>query len=313
MARAAGNIFPCNAPQLGEEPTSRTNMLAVTAVRGGGWALTGRSRRALSCLAMNAAALRIRVAMDVGAFFLILSIVVATASLAQLGLPVAVVNLVADAVGRRQSGRARAAITAALRVSSGALAGASVLMLVAGPALARDLFHSQVMSAAMTIAAVWLMVRGVQILLAEVFRALKDLRGATIHSGLLSTTISMLAFGAIWRSGGHASLAGLLWISVAAAVVDVVWSAWILGARLARFPRDSTSITVGEMMRGAWPLWGALIVATLARENDLWVLGMFRAPEEVALYGAAKRGSPRSRAMPLMVVNAVVAAYSSRS
>lgn len=58
-------------------------------------------------------------------------------------------------------------------------------------------------------------------------------------------------------------------------------------------------------MRTAWPLWGALLVWTLGRENDVWVLGVFRPPEEVALYGAAVRLAALA-SMPLMVVNAVV-------
>ncbi len=304
MARVAENLSARDAAPPRQEPTEDAGLLAQL-TRGSGWALAGRCGASVGLMAMNALLTRILAPQEVGALFLLLSIVVATASLAQLGLPVAVVNLVGDAVGRRQWGRVRGAISATLRTASGALAAASGLMFVAGPALARQLFHSQVVSAAMTIAAVWLVVRGLQTVLAEVFRALKDLRGAAIHSGILGTMLSVLAFAAIWRGARHASLADLLWISIASAVLDVILSASILRARLARFPRDATSIRMGEVMRRAWPLWGALIVATLARENDLWVLGMFRRPEEVALYGAAARLAAVA-AMPLMVVNAVV-------
>ena len=157
----------------------------------------------------------------------------------------------------------------------------------------------------MAIAAAWLAVRGIQTLLAEVFRALKDLRSATIHSGLLSTLLSTLGFAAIWGSTGHASLAEVLWLSIAAGVLDAVLSALRLRSRLALLGHDSTSIALREIIRTAWPLWGALIVWTLGRENDVWVLGAFRPPQEVALYGAAVRLAA-AVSMPMMVVNAVV-------
>jgi O-antigen/teichoic acid export membrane protein len=212
---------------------------------------------------------------------------------------------VGDAVGRRRGGRARAAVCTTVWLASGTVVAASLLMLAFGPALSRRMFHVELVSAAMTIAAGWLAVRGIQTLLAEMFRALKDLRSATIHSGLLSTTLSVLAFAAIWRTTGHASLAEVLWVSIAAGVLDAVLSATILRSRLTQIKPDSSSISLAEIMRSAWPLWGALLVWTIGRENDVWVLGIFRPPAEVALYGAAVRLAALA-SMPLMVVNAVV-------
>ncbi len=274
-------------------------------LRGSGWALAGRCAVVIALIAMNALLTRILGPENVGAFFLIFSMVVAAASLAQLGLPYAVVSLVGDAVGRRRWGRVRAAIRLTMWSASGAIAAAALLVVGFGHSLALHIFHSETVSGAMAIAAAWLAVRGIQTLLGEVFRALKDLRSATIHSGLLSTIVSTLAFAAIWRSSGHASLAEVLWLSIAAGVLDTALSAVGLRSRLVLLGHDSTSITLNEIMRTAWPLWGALIVWTLGRENDVWVLGAFRPPQEVALYGAAVRLAA-AVSMPMMVVNAVV-------
>jgi O-antigen/teichoic acid export membrane protein len=304
MAGGAENILQRDDATL---PDARADHAALFAqlLSGSRWALVGRCGAVAALMLMNALLTRILGPEEVGAFFLIFSVVVVAASLSQLGLPVAIVNLVGDAVGRHRWGRARAAIRATLWSASGAIAAASLLMLALGPALGRHIFHSEMVSAAMTIAAAWLAVRGIQTLLAEVFRALKDLRAATIHSGLLSTIVAVLAFAVIWRTAGQISLAEALWVSIASSVVDVILSAAILRSRLARLEHDSSSTTISEIMRTAWPLWGALIVWTLGRENDVWVLGMFRPPQEVALYGAAVRLAALA-SMPLMVVNAVV-------
>ena len=303
MAEAAESILP----QYNATSEERADHAALFAqlISGSRWALAGRCGAVAALMLMNALLTRILGPEEVGAFFLIFSVVVAAATLSQLGLPVAIVNLVGDAVGRHRWGRARTAIRATLWTASGAIAASSLLMLAVGPALTRHIFHSAMVSAAMTIAAAWLAVRGIQTLLAEVFRGLKDLRSATIHCGLLSTIVSVLAFAAIWSTSGHASLAEALWVSIAAGVLDVILSAAILRSRLAQLKPDSSSITLSEIMHTAWPLWAALIVWTLGRENDVWVLGMFRPPQEVALYAAAVRLAALA-SMPLMVVNAVL-------
>jgi len=274
-------------------------------VRGGGWALGGRCATVAGLMLMNALLTRILRPGEVGAFFLIFSVVVTAASLAQLGLPLAIVNLVGEATGSGQPDRVRAAIRTTLAAASAAIAVASLAMLFLGPSIGLRVFHSPMAASAMKIAAAWLVVRGVETLLAEVFRALKDLRAATIHCGLLSTIVSVLVFAAIWRGTGHASLAEALWVSIAAGALDAVISGIVLRMRLGPSRPDSTSISANDIMRVAWPLWGALMVWTLGRENDIWVLGMFRSPPEIALYGAAVRLAALA-SMPLMVVNAVV-------
>ena len=172
MAEAAESILP----QYNATSEERADHAALFAqlISGSRWALAGRCGAVAALMLMNALLTRILGPEEVGAFFLIFSVVVAAATLSQLGLPVAIVNLVGDAVGRHRWGRARTAIRATLWTASGAIAASSLLMLAVGPALTRHIFHSAMVSAAMTIAAAWLAVRGIQTLLAEVFRGLKD-------------------------------------------------------------------------------------------------------------------------------------------
>ncbi len=274
-------------------------------VRGGGWALGGRCGAVASLMLMNALLTRILGPDQVGAFFLIFSVVATAASLSQLGLPLALVNLIGEAVARRQPGRVRGAIRTTLVAASAMIILAALALLVLGHTLAECIFHSPMTGSAIKLTAAWLAVRGLQTLLAEIFRALKDLSGATLHSGLLSTILSVIGFAAIWHGTGHASLADALWISMVAGILDVCIAGMGLRIRMGPSRSGSDSVSFGELMRIAWPLWGALMVWTLGRENDIWVLGMFRPRHEIALYGGAVRLAALA-AMPLMVVNAVV-------
>lgn len=221
MVEVAENTIQRDDPRPPEERADSTALFSQL-LRGSGWALAGRCGAVAGLMLMNALLTRILVPQEVGAFFLIFSVVVAAASLSQLGLPLAIVNLVGDAAAHRRWGRVRGAVRTTVWSAAGALGVASLLMLAFGPALTLHVFQSPIVSAAMKIGAAWLAVRGIQTLLAEIFRALKDLRSATIHSGFLSALISVLAFAAIWWTGGHASLAETLWVSIAAGTLDVI-------------------------------------------------------------------------------------------
>jgi O-antigen/teichoic acid export membrane protein len=64
-------------------------------------------------------------------------------------------------------------------------------------------------------------------------------------------------------------------------------------------------IHVSEIIKISWPLWITNLTLFVLVQSALWVMGLFRSPEEVAVYGAAVRAITLVT-MPLLIVNLVV-------
>ncbi len=64
-------------------------------------------------------------------------------------------------------------------------------------------------------------------------------------------------------------------------------------------------IGIGSILRISWPLMVANLTHFVVTQADVWILGVFRTQEELAIYGAAAR-LMAIVVMPLMLLNAVV-------
>ena len=90
--------------------TGRPVSLRNRLLSGGVWATGGKAAAAASAVGVNALLARLLRPEELGAYFLTLSLVSITATIAGLGLSRTVVRLVAESVGREEPGRARGAV-----------------------------------------------------------------------------------------------------------------------------------------------------------------------------------------------------------
>lgn len=275
-------------------------------LKGGAWAFTGKMAAALTGLAVNALLARLLSPEEMGAYFLTFSLVSVAAIVAQLGLTQTIVRLVAESMGADRPGRARQSILLVIRLTAaGAFIVVAMLAFGGGQWVAERVFHSVLMAQVMGLVAVWVVVLAFQNVLAEVFRGFHDIRLASIFSGLSTAVLAMFMFAGLWLLQGHADLGQVILFMVIAGLSSVVLSTLLLGKKLTALPKTEGSISFQKVFSIAWPLWITNLTLFALSQADLWILGMFRAQDEVAIYGAATRLLALV-AMSLLVVNAVI-------
>jgi len=275
-------------------------------LKGGAWAFGGRLTAMLAGLASNALLTRLLSPEEMGAYFLTFSLVSIAATVAQLGLTQTIVRLVADPMSMDQPGKARRSVVLAFRITaiSGAIV-ACALAIGAGGWIARHLFHSSMMSHVMLLASAWVFIVVFQNLISETYRGFHDIRLATIFGGLITGILSMLVFLSLWAIQGHGSLKQIVGISVGVGLSTVLVSSALLWNMLGKLPRSTESIRIPEILHMTWPIWVTSLTFFVLAQADLWIMGLFRPPGEVAIYGIAVRMSALL-ATPLTIVNLVV-------
>lgn len=272
---------------------------------GGGWAFGGKVVTSLAGLAVSALLARLLTPEAMGAYFLTFSLVSVAAVFAQLGLSQTAVRLVAESMGIGKPGRARAAVRAVFRYGTiGALIVAGPLTLGAGQWLVLHVFNSSLMASVITLAAVWVVVMTFQGLLTETFRGFHDIRLATIFGGLVTSVLSAVVFAWLWIIQGHSNLKQVIILTVTVGSTSLILAGMLLRDKLKGL-KENSGINSRDVMRIAWPLWVTNLSFVAITQADVWILGMFRPQEEVAIYGAAVR-LVMLVVTPLLIVNFVV-------
>lgn len=273
---------------------------------GGIWAGTAFLGTISLNVAVSALATRLLTPEDAGIYFLILSIVTATASIAQLGLNRAAVRLISDALADVQLGRARSTVklVAGAGVSSAVVVAVISLLEPTRHALLAA-FSSPPLASTSLLIGLLIGARVLGLLRAEVFRGFHDLRSASAFQGLdwYILTTALLAALLVFTSA-PTSLSSVLWLTLFAWFPGLVIGWWLLALKTARI--DGTgSVTIRELATLAWPLWIAGVGSIILVQGDMWVAGVMVPASSLALYGAAHRLIQLMSA-PLRVVNSVL-------
>ncbi len=276
-------------------------------LRGGAWASAGKVAITLTVFAANILLARLLSPEEMGTYFLILSLVLSTTIIAQLGLTRTIVRLVAESVGTDRPARAHLAVLWTIRLAGiGALVMACVMAFGGGAWVAEYLFHSMAMSQVAGLAAVWMVLITFQQLMAEIYRGFHDIRLATIFGGLITGFLSMIMFLGLWFLRGYSDMRQIILITLVAVCSNVALSSLVLWKKLTVLPSPKgDEIGVVEILRISWPLWVTSLALFMLSQSDLWVMGLLRSTEEVAVYGAAVR-IVALLTMPILLVNAVV-------
>jgi O-antigen/teichoic acid export membrane protein len=211
-------------------------------------------------------------------------------AIAKLGLDRAVVRFAAGALGTGETGRARAAIRVAVGLGSLAAIALGIVMAIGpGQALARGLFDSPALAAAIPLAAGWLVATAIQSLTVESFRGLSAFNFATIFDALVVDSVSAAAFAAVWVAGIDVGAPGVIAISAGVTALVAGLGTTLLFRRTRALTGPGT-VAPREMLHVGWPLMITNIAILLLGSGvDLLILGAFQPQSEVGLYAAASR------------------------
>jgi O-antigen/teichoic acid export membrane protein len=282
--------------------------LARRLVRGGAWALLGRSLGLPAGLTTAVLLARLLSPAEVGGYFLAMSLITIAAFFAQLGMARPVVKLVASALATGRPEAARHTIRVALLTT---LAGGAVLALLIadGPGmwLASMLRDGDLLGRVLPLVALLVVAYALVDLMAESLRGFHDLRAASfLGDGLAQRLLLAVVLATLWASAAPLDLATVLELSLVNSALVLLLAGAVLGLRLKALPRHGARFRTREILEHGPPFLAVRLNVWLLAGADLWILGIFRSAEEVAIYGVASRMALLV-GIPLLVVNATLA------
>ena len=256
-------------------------------------------------LAVNALIAHLLSPGEMGAYFLVLAVVSLAAVFSQFGMNQTVVRLVAESMGAKNPGRARAAVRLVFQMGLiAAFLVAGILGVGGGEWLATRVFGSSLMAGVIGVAAGLIIVTSCRGLMAEAFRGFHDIRLATFFSGPASNIVLIFLLGLWWVLQYQSNLGQVLALTFFSVATSAVIGGLLLRHRVNRLEGDG-QLQKGEVLAVAWPLLITNLTFAALTQADLWIVGMFRPETDVAVYGAAMR-LILLVVMPLQIVNAVV-------
>lgn len=258
-------------------------------VSGGSWALAGKIATALSGAAISALLARLLPPEEMGAYFMILSLIGVATLLGQAGMNHAVVRLIAAALALGNTGRARAAVGATLRFGLlVSLALAAAFLLAPGHWLAAGVFHSSRVESLLGLVAIMIPVNVVQGLQAATFQGFHDMRRSTLFGGLFGACLLVLVLWSLLLLVGYARLQVVLLTTLLADLVAVGLASLYIAREIAQL-KGQGGLESSELLSISWPVLVTGLAFWFLTQSDLLILGAFRSSREVALYGAASR------------------------
>jgi O-antigen/teichoic acid export membrane protein len=272
---------------------------------GGAWTVGARVVAGAAGFSVNALLSRLVSPEDLGSYFLLVSIASLGALAAQLGLQVAVVRMVAEAMAWGDTARARGVMHAALAIVAGCALVLGIAVAWAGPDAAVYAFNSSALGQTAWLAGAWLAGLALMNLVAEIFRGLHDYRLAGVLGGAGSNVLLLVALLGVLALQGSASLQEAAGLGVCAVVIAAVGGLLVLRRRASRFS-TAKQVSRRDLLAVGLPLLVTSLAIFVCTQADLWILGMSRDKEEVAMYGAAVR-LVQLVMMPMLMINAVLA------
>lgn len=265
---------------------------------------------ALVLLASNAMLARLLSPQELGAYFLAFSVVSLGSQLGSLGLGKPVVRFTAENLGLGRSHDVRRTVVLVYGLAVLGAIGVGLAYLLLGRFLEVSLFRAPALAAVTGLVAGWVAVMSLQRVLAEAFRGFHDIRLAVFFEGglgLMTGVIFAICLGILLLSAGRSSLDVVLLLAGVSAAASVLAATWLLRGKVEALPVGDGESCLGlaEVWGVAWPSLITSFTLFAVTQADLWIMGAFRPPDEVAVYGAAAK-TVVLVAMPLMVVNAVV-------
>ncbi len=280
-------------------------------LRGGLWALLGKLLNAASAVLLSALLARRLAPEDLGEFFLIFNLAGFFAIFCRFGLDSTALRFVSEALERQDRVRIRQTVqkTVLLLLLLGSVLAALILR-QPGQWFIANLLDAPALLSQRNAIVLWMLLLALQLTLAEIFRALHDIRLASLFGGLISTSLGLV----LLIYDHSASLPRVVDCLLAAYAVNVSLSLLVLTCKLPAFPNPASignGVSYRELLAHAWPIFISVLTLFILNGADLWILSAYRPGEEVALYGAAAR-LVAFTAMPLHLVNAVIPPLISR-
>ena len=278
---------------------------------GGIWAFVGKFSTSIMTLIVNAFLARFLHPSDLGIYFLAFNLALLGAYVGTLGFEQTALKYVSDQIGKSR----RANVLYVIKFSYiTAMVGATFIggsYYVSSEWISKTVFHSDGLYSISLLLIGWMIANIFQILLGETFRGFQDIRFASIFGGVLSTAMFLISFSLFHYSEWlQLNLKNVILLWVCSLIISNVLGFILLmkklyGMKHEEGPTKKKTVTSKELWSTAYPLMIVSVSLFILNQSDLWIIGMVRGEEDVAIYGAAAKLT-MIIIMPVFIVNAVV-------
>ncbi len=269
------------------------------------WASTGKIITIFFGFLCNIFLARLLDPESMGAYFLILSIVLFSAIFAQLGTNISAVRFIAESLGTNRPARAVKAVYISFKIAVTGIILISFLFLSGGGHwLAVRAFNSKLMAGVIGIFTVWIAFTALQHLLSEIFRGFSRIDLSSIFGGMLTNILSFIFFVLIWLVYGNSNLHQIIVVSVISCGAGTICAFLFLFDIIKKIKGES-SLDGKELFFISIPLLFTNLILFIISQIDIWIIGIFRHKEEVAIYGAASKLALLI-SVPILIANSVV-------
>ena len=284
---------------------SGSKSISQRLISGSASAAIGKLITAASALGINAILARVLTPAEMGAYFLVMSIVFIGALLSQLGAHQAIVRLIAGSYGVNEFDTSRQSIKSAyIIVFSGALLTGLVYIGVLGQWLGVGVFESELVASVAAITALWIVLRAFQTLISQTFRGFHHIFYATVFEGALTGVLVIIGLCVIFLLWRTSTLQEVIILTLFSLLVTIVAGLFLLQG----FYKDTAPLEgcdIKGTLKISLPLFLATAAVPCIGEAHIWILGAVSTEDEVAVYGAAFRVA-KFVIIPLLVINSVI-------
>nr|WP_269446344.1 oligosaccharide flippase family protein [endosymbiont of unidentified scaly snail isolate Monju] len=251
------------------------------------WALTGKVTFVLATLVWNALITRLLTEPEVGAFYLIFSIVLVGELIVLGGMNQAAMRLIA---ARKATEDTLAPLIrgSVLLLGSFGLAFGVGYTLWIGPWLGEQVFHSPLIGELAGLTALWFGLRAVQTFVAFLLRGFHQVGLTAFFDGATTALLITLVLLLLYLQSVPVEVREVLLLVSGALVCTILLSFAILRRQGGGTP-GTPGVRISEPLRIGLPLAALALTSVGASEAHVWIAGIFVAHADIAIYGVASR------------------------
>lgn len=283
-------------------------------LRGGLWVVGGKSSVIITGVLNSALLTRLLSHEEMGVYFLLFSFVFIASIVAQFGLNAAIVKIGAETLG---NGLPKTAISNIVKIISLGLISITVVAVLVvtklGDWIVLDLLELSELREKLWYVAIWMAILSGLHLFAEAFRAVHEIKMATLFRDVIHRAILLTILLSLWAIYKTTDLDTVIWMSIISLSTSWVLACVVLRKTIQGINTQSvhnnentnSRLTTREIVQVAWPMLIANLIVRVSSEMGIWIVGTYLGQEHVALYGVSSR-LIMLVATPLIVVNSVL-------
>ena len=269
-----------------DQPSKWRSKFALSVI----WALLGRGIVVAAGFLVTVLLARLLPPTQIGIYYLAQSAVLMAVPLASLGLQQPAIAAIAAAKAAGDQQRAAAFARSSLRLAllaSVAISGVGVLGWVSADRLGIVGYFTQ-QSVVLLIAA-WIIVLAVEAQLVGVLQGLEKIGTAVAYDSALGKVLSLVALFALWLGPGATDVVSVLVVFVGCEFVSLIAAMANTWRAIVALGPPGPPIPLSELCTKTWPFLLQQLIGSVVLQSSVLILGLFRSPAEVAIYGMASR------------------------